>query len=425
MDINLFDFISSHKNDELQTILNELSSQIDSFGFQRILNRRNSNKYTLLHFAIFNRNTVAFKYLLQAGADANIKCCGTPCLHLIAHSLILPNQDIESWLENFISLLKVSEISSRDDQGFTILHLVCEFDLIDYAKAIREATNDEIFSVLLETKDRLGYRPIHRAAVGNSSLCLEFLFESSVVLSSITLAGETALHIAAIKKCSDAFNSIYSHIESTKNTDIANMKDRYDRTALDICTLDEWDPKVKSSGKKATAVISHDLCLKHSTCPPSKLECLNSIPPENSKRLHVLINETDGSLRSTDLDNDLIWLQSNKATISDVLRVHDWSYVKKIQHSCSQVSPNDESASGITHLDGDTAVSNLSFMAALHACGAICDGVDLVVKNQTKNVFCCVRPPGHHAGPRGVVKSSEDGPDSHGFCLLNNASIGS
>ena len=29
-----------------------------------------------------------------------------------------------------------------------------------------------------------------------------------------------------------------------------------------------------------------------------------------------------------------------------------------------------------------------------------------------------------HAGPRGLVKSLEGGPDSHGFCFLNNVSIG-
>lgn len=104
--------------------------------------------------------------------------------------------------------------------------------------------------------------------------------------------------------------------------------------------------------------------------------------------------------------------------------MHDWTYVKRLQHTCSQIPPNIETSSGIAHLDGDTAVSNMSFIAALHACGAVCDGVDLVVQKTIRNAFCCVRPPGHHAGPRGVVKATEDSPESHGFCLLNNASIG-
>jgi hypothetical protein len=39
------------------------------------------------------------------------------------------------------------------------------------------------------------------------------------------------------------------------------------------------------------------------------------------------------------------------------------------------------------------------------------------------NAFCAVRPPGHHAGPRGVVSSKKDRTGSHGFCLLNNVAI--
>jgi acetoin utilization deacetylase AcuC-like enzyme len=35
-----------------------------------------------------------------------------------------------------------------------------------------------------------------------------------------------------------------------------------------------------------------------------------------------------------------------------------------------------------------------------------------------------VRPPGHHAGPRGVVPSANDPNGSHGFCLVNNVAVG-
>jgi len=31
--------------------------------------------------------------------------------------------------------------------------------------------------------------------------------------------------------------------------------------------------------------------------------------------------------------------------------------------------------------------------------------------------FCAVRPPGHHAGPKGIV-------NGHGFCIFNNVSVG-
>ena len=37
-----------------------------------------------------------------------------------------------------------------------------------------------------------------------------------------------------------------------------------------------------------------------------------------------------------------------------------------------------------------------------------------------KNVFCCVRPPGHHAGRFGSTR----GCSNNGFCLLNNVAVG-
>ena len=43
---------------------------------------------------------------------------------------------------------------------------------------------------------------------------------------------------------------------------------------------------------------------------------------------------------------------------------------------------------------------------------------------QARNAFCAVRPPGHHAGPRGVVPSVNDPNGSHGFCLVNNVAVG-
>ena len=42
---------------------------------------------------------------------------------------------------------------------------------------------------------------------------------------------------------------------------------------------------------------------------------------------------------------------------------------------------------------------------------------------QYRNVFCAIRPPGHHAGPRGAVRSKFD-KGTNGFCMLCNTAIG-
>ena len=42
---------------------------------------------------------------------------------------------------------------------------------------------------------------------------------------------------------------------------------------------------------------------------------------------------------------------------------------------------------------------------------------------QVRNAFCAIRPPGHHAGPTGIVTCANDPNGSHGFCILSNIAI--
>lgn len=124
--------------------------------------------------------------------------------------------------------------------------------------------------------------------------------------------------------------------------------------------------------------------------------------------------------------------------------MHDYSYVSHLQSICGVlgrtddenddgiVASNPDSSSqqqhqhgvgAIAHLDGDTAISRDSFEAAMRAAGSACAAVDAVCTGEARNAFCAVRPPGHHAGPRGLVKCANDADGSHGFCLLNNVAI--
>jgi acetoin utilization deacetylase AcuC-like enzyme len=102
-------------------------------------------------------------------------------------------------------------------------------------------------------------------------------------------------------------------------------------------------------------------------------------------------------------------------------QVHDYQYVERISRLTSSI-PDHPSA--VAQLDGDTTVSRWSFEAALRAAGSVCEAVDKVVSGECRNSFCAVRPPGHHAGPSGIVKCASDPEGSHGFCLLNNVAIG-
>lgn len=70
--------------------------------------------------------------------------------------------------------------------------------------------------------------------------------------------------------------------------------------------------------------------------------------------------------------------------------------------------------SGLKILDeGDTYAVNGSLRAAKLAAGSLKTAVEIIFNNKYKNVFCAVRPPGHHAEKSRVM----------GFCYFNNAAL--
>lgn len=54
--------------------------------------------------------------------------------------------------------------------------------------------------------------------------------------------------------------------------------------------------------------------------------------------------------------------------------------------------------------------------------GAACFAVDQVMSGAARNAFCCVRPPGHHAGVEGLMADAEKD-SSCGFCIFNSVAI--
>jgi acetoin utilization deacetylase AcuC-like enzyme len=68
----------------------------------------------------------------------------------------------------------------------------------------------------------------------------------------------------------------------------------------------------------------------------------------------------------------------------------------------------------------DTSFSVGTLKAARRAAGAVAHAVDRVMLGRNRNVFCALRPPGHHAGYNGLL----DGANSCGFCIFNNVAAG-
>ena len=140
-----------------------------------------------------------------------------------------------------------------------------------------------------------------------------------------------------------------------------------------------------------TAVITSTTYQNHDTGPEH---------PEQADRVKVINEELKK------LGNQIHWLNSSSFDHSILEEVHDKKYLKEI----SLNFPKD----GIQFLDGDTVVSSGSKQAALDAVGSIILGIDKIINKEFKNIFCSVRPPGHHAESNKAM----------GFCIYNNVAVG-
>jgi acetoin utilization deacetylase AcuC-like enzyme len=88
----------------------------------------------------------------------------------------------------------------------------------------------------------------------------------------------------------------------------------------------------------------------------------------------------------------------------DLQLVHAPSYLEQLAQWCRE---------GAGRIEADTVVSLQSWEVATLAAGAVVDAVSRVMSGDDPMAFCAIRPPGHHALPKGAM----------GFCLLNNVAI--
>ena len=142
-----------------------------------------------------------------------------------------------------------------------------------------------------------------------------------------------------------------------------------------------------------TAFISH---------PDTLLHVMDGHHPESPARISAIKEQ----LARTKTLERLQIHEAPLATDEQLTRVHSPAYVQRIR----AIAP----PAGIVRLDPDTAMGPMTLSAALHAAGATVLATDLVMANKAQNAFCCIRPPGHHAGVANAA----------GFCIFNNVAVG-
>jgi len=162
-----------------------------------------------------------------------------------------------------------------------------------------------------------------------------------------------------------------------------------------LLASDPWDgyKVIYTDTPRRTGFIYSDRYLDHRT---------RQGHVETPKRLETLMKAVDrDGLRSS-----LVFLKPYSADPEILAKVHDAAYLESFRRVA---------ASGADFFETrDCSISTESYEVALLAAGGVMAGVDAVMNRRVENVFCAVRPPGHHATRNSAM----------GFCFINNVAVG-
>lgn len=138
-------------------------------------------------------------------------------------------------------------------------------------------------------------------------------------------------------------------------------------------------------------LVYHPDYLKHNAGPRH---------PECPSRLEAVMQALETSGRA----QHLVPLAADIDAQAWVAQVHDLDHIRLVQAACQR---------GRAALDPDTIVCSDSYDVALKAVAGMLAAADAVMQGQISQVFCAVRPPGHHATAQRPM----------GFCLFNNVAV--
>ena len=127
----------------------------------------------------------------------------------------------------------------------------------------------------------------------------------------------------------------------------------------------------------------------------------DSLSPEGAVRMDAILRRLD----SSPLTPYLKKYRPRKAEMDRVLAVHDKNYLARFEGAC---------LSGRRFFGHpDNRLGYDSYKIAFLAAGGCLEGIDIIETGKSDLVFCCIRPPGHHAERAQAL----------GFCFLNNIAI--
>jgi acetoin utilization deacetylase AcuC-like enzyme len=143
---------------------------------------------------------------------------------------------------------------------------------------------------------------------------------------------------------------------------------------------------------KRTGFLYDERYLLHDTGPNH---------PESPDRLRAICQ----GIKDADLLSRLTVFQAGRADLKWVEAVHAKNYIERLEAACRSENPIFDYP--------DNRICAKTFETALLAVGGVINAAERVITGKLDNVFCAVRPPGHHA----------EYDQAMGFCYFNNVAI--
>ena len=335
------------------------------------LDQRDNDENTPLHVAIHFRKLECVRLLLEAGSDHAKRSDGSAPVHLAVSLGAIPEHT--DFAEKCLTLLGSfnADFSLKDESLHTPLYLACMSNVPRCAQIILADPNG--LSTLNMRSDRIGGRPLHacakyclstrRVGLGASNphrripaahhiqrhsagklddtLITEVLLSCpGVEVDAVNNYGQTPLHVAASRGnwatarlllkaganpvALDRRNYTPGNLALKRGIAIPNdLESHLGLLSLtDVIGTDNKKRDLIIDPDASTILLCHDLCSLHKTCAPIRRgNACAEPPPENVRRLHVLINPSVGILRCGEFQSCAWEIEARRASIADVLRV--------------------------------------------------------------------------------------------------------
>jgi acetoin utilization deacetylase AcuC-like enzyme/ankyrin repeat protein len=405
----------------------KLLEVVESQGFfPEMLLESDDEGYLPIHLALIYNKIECVSILLALNVDHQIPYQGFMPIHLAMGRSGFKSLHAEIISTVLLLLKHQQDVTLRDRLGRTALHIACATGIPDLIPIFLQS------GIKPDLKDFSGKMAIHYAIENHESECLRQILQEggSDMLFCTDGRGDKPVHLAVRCGSWDCFHILIS----LGSEEMLNENNEYEQTPEDVaknCGIYQEYLNIKAGSQVSsqkytgTLIVTDDLCKFHAAIPeslktPENLYKQLKTQPENPKRLEIMLDKPFGTLLADEF-SELEWIKTvEKANISDILRVHEYSYISQIKTHINKLNPE----SFPQKFDIDTVVSSESYACALIAANCAIKAVDAVLQGDYKNAFCAVRPPGHHVGPYGAVYSEEDpGSKSTGFCLFNNVAI--